>query len=229
MSEALAVAPTSFSEVESLAPAVADKKDFASLAKLFDFLPYMQLAYNIDLVNQRKVALGNFVLRHMGDKFDDLGTEVLGWPLAWRAAAMDSRGEKPIFYYDKNSEGFKQMFALRDVKDSKCMAGPQFLIYIPKYGFATFFMASKSARNEAPELEKLLPAAGKEPDAFLITCQELSNPDYNWLSPKVVKSTQVPDRPDMAEYLEVRKAFLNPKPTVAPEAAPAGAVAEDRG
>lgn len=109
----------------------------------------------------REVEVGNIPVNHWGisagkDKFDSLGETFVALPVAVRPFAMDLSGKKPASYYDTKSEGFIKCYENCNFKDSKMMAGVQFLLLLPDNKYATYFCASKSAKVVADQLMKLL-------------------------------------------------------------------------
>lgn len=135
-----------------------DEGDYAGYATGGDFLPRLQLSgASSDLCKTGKAPIGTYSLVHDKDKSDNLDKQVNLFVLSIRLKALELLPTGPISFFDAKSEEFKRVAAMSEIKDSNCMAGPEFLVYIPAVkAFATFFMASKSMRNEAPTVKALL-------------------------------------------------------------------------
>lgn len=90
------------------------------------------------------------------DKITVLGENIHCVPLAYRPMALDLRDKKAVAYFDPSSPKFTECKNISTEKDSKCMAGIQFLLYIQNFGLATYYCASKSAKMLAPKIRKLI-------------------------------------------------------------------------
>jgi hypothetical protein len=85
------------------------------------------------------------------------------------------------------------------------MYGPEFLCYIPSMKeFATFFMGSKSSRNESPNMKALI---GK---GATLRSQKLSNSKYSWQSPQVVPCNTPFEIPAIEDIKAIANTFTNP-------------------
>jgi hypothetical protein len=134
-----------------------DDSVFQSLSIQGSFDPRVQLYTG----KSKLVERGKFPANHWGivtgkDKIDDLGEHMNAVPLAYRPMALDLSGDKAVSHYDPKSEGFGKSVVESSKKDSKHMAGIQFLLYVQGRGFATLFCASKSAKALAPKIRKLI-------------------------------------------------------------------------
>lgn len=134
----------------------------------------------------------------------DLTAEVTVLVIAWRPKAL-RMGESVLAFYDVENPEFKKIVEESDTPNSGCMYGPEFLCYIPSVKeFASFFMGSKSARNESPNMKALI---GK---GAMLRSQKLSNSKYTWQSPQVIPCSTPFDLPAIEAIKEVAEQFSNP-------------------
>ncbi len=195
-----------------------DEEAFKAATKSGDYLPRLQLLTS----NSNIVKEGNFPINHFSIVRDqnnqDIGTEVDVLVIAWRAKALEI-GDEIVSSYDSKDPTFLSIQDRSDEKDSGCMFGPEFLVWVPSADtFATFFMASKSMRREAANVRGFLQKAATFKPAKITT------PKYTWYSATVSPCSSVFDIPAKAIILQEYEKFINPpKETVekAPET-PAG-------
>jgi hypothetical protein len=125
----------------------------------------------------------------------------------WRPKALEI-GEQIVSIFDHESPEFKRIQVEAEGKDSGCMWGPEFLVYVPASGvFATFFMGTKSSRRESPALKALLHKAAT------LTSHEIKTPAFTWYAPQVTKCTTEFDLPDKESLKEVVDKFRSPDAT----------------
>lgn len=140
------------------------------------------------------------------DKLLDVGETPVIVPLAYRPMALDLREKKAVAYFDPSSAKFKEVKAESLVKDSKCMAGVQFLVYIQNFGLATYYCASKSAKMLAPHIRKLM-------NQFVtLGSHTVESGDFVYRAPTVVLSNVQFEIPNMEEILAKRAEFVNVGP-----------------
>lgn len=182
--------------------------DFNQLAKSGDYLPRLQLVLaSSPLAQERKVSIGNYGLVKSKDSVVDLGDQVSIYPINVRALALYTKSDPPIANYDMHSDVFKDMQkkALAD-SNSGYLVGPQFLLWIPcEQTFATFFMASKTAKNKADELRKMIPKATTLKSILIRKGQ------YSWYGPVITPCSVQLEAPKPEELARVINSFLNPK------------------
>jgi hypothetical protein len=204
-SNAIAAMPKS----SELVPDRYTEAAFDDLATIGNYLPYVQLMSATSVPVQRgDVRVGNHAI-FKGKAIIDLGQNVQCWVCAWRPIALSTSGDKPISFYDPNSEGFKKVreIADRGIFGDGAMCGPQFLIFIPGHGFATYLMASKTAKNEAANFKALIDKCA------IISSKFIETKKYNWYGPQIVSASQQFDTPNIEEYHNVLKEFKNPPET----------------
>ena len=183
---------------------------FNQLAGSASFLPrVMLMGGNSKLVQTGDMTPGCYALiKGSNDNFVDLGREFNFLALAWRPKAMDvSDTEDVVSVYDNESEDFKAIVVKSATSDSGCMYGPEFLIWVPEQGFATFFMSSKTSRREAPNLLPIAKIGG----AATLKSQLIKTKKFNWHGPVVTSCTEpFAALPDAEEVSLQLKAFNNP-------------------
>jgi hypothetical protein len=137
--------------------ASADEKTLAQYGSARGWLPRLELCgASSNLCKEGKQPVGTYALVLDKDTHQDMGKEVNAFICGLRLCALDFRDGVTSFYDPKSVE-FQQIAELSEVKDSNCMAGMQFLLYIPKLErFCTFYMASISQSNESPNVKALL-------------------------------------------------------------------------
>ncbi len=175
------------------------------------FLARLQLfGANSNEVKEGNIPMGHYGITRSKGKTESLGNVVQCIPVAWRFKAMDiSDKEAIISVYDPNSEGFKKIMNLSDnTKDSGCMYGPEFLVWLPSIKeFVTLFLNSKSARRVAPDLKTLLKRGATLKATLASTAK------YKWHVPVVTQCSDALELPDSADLMEKANTFANPKET----------------
>lgn len=197
----------------------ADDKAFAIVAQGANFLPrVMLMGSNSTAVKEGKINQGRYGLVRGKDQLDDLTPECPVIVLGWRPKAMQITEDEVISIFNPQSDEFKRIATKADSgeQDTGCMYGPEFLVWVPSVAaFATFFMSSKTARREAPQLKALM---GK---AALLKCQLIKAGKFAWHGPVVTMYSQpVTKMPAQEEIIEQVQKFNNP-PETESEQAPA--------
>ena len=198
------------------------KESFEQLASAKKWIPYIQFYTS----NSGPCKAGKFPINMYGmpisnDKIKEIGKEFTALVYGWRPKAVDISGDKPISFYNPQTDSFKRVKAEADKPGlNGFMCGPEFLLYIAGTGFVTFLMSSTTARNEAEAVAAL---QGK---AALFSGKEISNKKFTWWGPFAIESTVTIDLPDQAEYDRISQQFANPPESeveLAPEEANAQA------
>jgi hypothetical protein len=187
---------------------------FKATTKGGKYLPRVQLMTS----SAKKCKAGEFPINCYamveGENYVDLGKSVDVGVLAWRPKALDISGDQVIAVYDPqvdefgNSTGeFARIEAKSEVKDSGCMYGTEYLLWIPgQKAFATFFMGTKSSRRESPNLKARI---GK---AATLTSHLIETARYSWYAPLIKpyngELSNVPTSPDL--LMRVVTEFNNP-------------------
>jgi hypothetical protein len=184
-----------------------DDSVFTEISTSSKFLPRLQMyGGSSDAVKAGLIAMAHYGLVVGKDKIDDMGPSVDIIPLAWRPKAMDISGDDIISVFNTKAEEFARIVKDSEVQDSGCMFGPEYLIWIPGLKrFATFFMASKSARREAPSMKALL---GKP---ATLRVEYIKSKKYSWHSPQCIAcSTPFRELPEDEDLERVVNDFNNP-------------------
>jgi len=168
--------------------------------------------------NSELVKDGQFPMNHYAivrdQNYADVGEEVDVLLIEWRPKAIEI-DEQILAVYDPDDPEFQRIQEQSLQKDTGCMYGPEFLVWIPKAEeFATFFMGSKSARRDAASVRALLRKAGT------LKSKKISTTKYTWYSPIIEKCASAFDIPSEAIIQEQWEKFTNP-PASEVEKAPA--------
>jgi hypothetical protein len=201
-------------------PATQDDKEFNTIAGN-TYLPRLQLCGgNSDLCKTGVISIGSYAWIQGKDNAADLGKKVVAIVLAWRSKAVDM-SEDIITSFDQNSAMFKSIKEKSEISDSKCMFGPEFLLYVPDRGFCTYHMASKTSRNTAPSVFQCM----KDRKPVVLGSVLIEGKKHKWHGPTAVSSsTPLPSYPEVDEVNAQIQSFSNP-PQSSTELAPEG---EDR-
>lgn len=185
-------------------PDTARDDVFKKTTQSGDYLPRLQLmTSNSEMVKDDKFPMNHYALVR-DQNYADLGKEVDVLLIEWRPKAIEI-DEQILAVYDPDDAEFVRIQAESAKKDTGCMYGPEFLIWVPKAEeFATFFMGSKSSRREATSVRALLKKAGT------LKSKKISTSQYTWYSPVIEKCASVFDVPGKDAILEQWEKFTNP-------------------
>ena len=195
------------SEVESK---FDNEKALSIVTKVGDYLPYIGLyGSNSDEVKRGNFPMGHFGLKQ-GKQIIDLGEEVPLLFLAWRSKAMNFAELES--FYDVEDPAFEDlMHRANTEQNSGCGFGPEFLVWCwtaETPTFATYFMSSKTARNEAPNL---LGPLKQGPCYKIQKAHLIETKKYTWHGPLTkayeMEATVMPEQDKM---LEIVNKFKNP-------------------
>ena len=179
---------------------------FSAATKSGNYLPRLQLMTS----NSGPCKKGEFPINHYAlienQNHIDLGEQLDVLAITWRPKALEIAAQI-IAVYDPEHKEFIRIQERSEIKDSKCMFGPEFLLYIPSVTrFATFFLGSKSGRREAPNLKSKLK------NAVTIKSRLAKNKEYEWQAPQFFDCStpfELPGEEDLAD--EVKKFLLPPE------------------
>lgn len=155
---------------------------------------------------------GKFQVNHYAvirdQNFIDAGAEVTALVIAWRPKAIEM-GDEVISVFDPTHDEFKRIQEASAEKNSKCMFGPEFLLWLPEQDqYVTFFMGSKSARRESPNLRKLVQ------NSAVLKAKKITTSQYTWFAPVVERCTVPFTLPEASEIAEQYKLFMKPEPRI---------------
>lgn len=211
-----AVVPANIQEALARANQQANSQAFDKVAKAGDWLPRLQLiGGNSGLCQDGTVKIGCYALITSSEIVTDIGKNIDMLVLTWRPKALDTTVEPPLSVFDVNDPRFKVIEDKSGIKDSGCMYGPEFLVWLPaQQKFATFFLGSPTGRREAVKLKPLIGSAAT------LTSKLIETDKYKWHGP-VVTACSVPlTPPDLETLNKELERFLNPPKSQVEQAAP---------
>lgn len=165
------------------------------------FLPRIQLyGSSSTIVKQGKFPMGHFGLIRSKDNIEDLGDSFNALLCSGRAKALRIDGDNIITIYEHVSDEFKKIQAESAIKDSGCMYGPEFLLWVPKAtSFATYFLCNPTGRNAAGEFNALLRRAAT------IKSKLIETKKFVWHGPQAIACSTPLDFDMEAVKVEVDK------------------------
>lgn len=185
-----------------------DEKEFASLAKNLGFLPSFKLFNSqAKAVSRNIIAAAHFGLVKGKEDITDLGLQVDVIPICHRLKAVEKAGDEYLSYYNRNSEGFERAKAKADSdKMSGCMAGIEFLLWVPdQQTFALFYAFNTSGLAVADAIRALYLKAATFKGKFIETKK------FSWWAPDVIACSTDLMIPEPELLNSTIKAFRNPK------------------
>lgn len=193
-----------------------DEKVFDKVATGSGFMPRVQLMTSAS----EKCKSGEFPINHFAlirdQNFVDLGGEMEAVVLSWRPKAMEI-GEAVITVYDTDDAEFSRIQEKAGEANSGCMYGPEFLLWIPNQGYATFFCGSKTTRRESPLIRDRI---GK---GVRLKPKKIETAKYTWYgveaSPAASIAGPMPEEGEMGTKIT---AFVNPPKSEVEAATPDG-------
>ncbi len=195
-----------------------EKKEMdESLAKAMQssFLPRLQLVTAMSKYRKPKMDPGItencYGLITSDDDYVDCGATVDMMVLSWRQKALDTKQGKS--YYDHKSQEFIEIQERADIeKNSGCMYGPEYLVYIPEQeALATLYFGSRSMRYEVKKIHKLYDT-GQPVTMDVKEIETKSGDVYSCATPKPCATPiAMPDADKMKTIHDEIKKFDNPK------------------
>lgn len=168
-------------QVQALA--TPQDESFDQIARSSDFLPRIKVADSNCLeVKQGKVPVGNWMLVLGQDNVKDLGKEITAIVHDWRSLALATAGDVvTASSYNQKSPLFLQIAKRSEVKNSGCMYGPQFLVWLPDEKLlVTWFACSKTARNESSKMK------GQFNKALTFKTRLIEYNGFSWFGPVII-------------------------------------------
>jgi hypothetical protein len=201
-------------------PVKYDDSIFETLATTATWLPRIMLYQSgSDAVKQKKATMGEWGVVK-GQSIIGLGEEFDCAIVAWQPKAMRIIGdtiisvnETPIVEKDGKKMidptcEFAKIMAESDAKDSGCLWGQEFLLYVPQIeGFATLYMSTKTMRREAPNVKALM---GKAATFKVQYIEGKGKNKFTWYGPVVTMCSTQFDVPSPEEFTAAADKFLNP-------------------
>jgi len=184
--------------------ALSTDTEFDKALASSSFLPRVQLfGSNSNAVKEDKIGKGRYGLVRSKDSIEDLGPSMNCIPLDFRWKAMQITESAIVSVYDMKSEAFKKLQTTADtVKDSGCMWGPEFLIWLPDQAcFATFYLSSISSRREAKPIRSMFGFG------CTLSAELIKKAKYVWHAPKSARCLTPLVPPGVAELNEEIEKF----------------------
>lgn len=197
-----------------------------SVANSSDYLPRLKLCQSqAKEVVHRKVARGgNYALVNGKDDITDLGEEVEMIICAGRAKALRT-GEVVMVNFEEDSAEFKAIREESKDKESGCMYGPEYLVWLPAQDtFATLFMCNPTARREAGSVHARLRKAA------LLTSNLIETTKFSWYGPLCRDlNTPITNIPSKDTFVKQIEDYLSEKSSQVKAAdAPTGSADRER-
>lgn len=204
----------------------SDDASFDDVATKSGFLPRLSLMNSTsDQVKQDKMKQGYYGLVKSSEDCLDLTKEVNCIPFAWRPKALNMKDKKKVIAaYNPKSALFEQIASMSQTSGSNCMYGPEYLIYIPHIRtWATFHMASKTARRVAGEVKERL----EKGEGMTLKATFIKQDANSWWGPVVTTCSAPLEWPTDIEDVktQIRKFNAVPESEDVTDPAPAEAVA----
>lgn len=172
-------------------------KDALAVGQAKGYYPRIKLCQgSAKEVAKKKVKAGGcFALIKSKEDITDLGEEVEIIVCKGRPKALQT-GEVILTNYEKDSEEFKRIQDMSKEKDSNCMFGPEYLVYLPGQKiFATYHMNSATARQESGEMHEHLG------NPALLRSHYIEKPKFSWWGPLVEDAPTPADLPTVEEFV----------------------------
>jgi hypothetical protein len=184
----------------------------AAITSSAEFLPRLQLLTS----NSKKVKSGELPANHYylitGQVYKQLGKSIDVHVCSWRPKAVEM-GEQVLSNFDPSSAEFQRIKDAAQIKDSNCMYGPEFLLWIPsEKAFCTFFMGSKSSRRDAPSIAEGLPKS------VTLSSRLVETPKYTWFTCSSAPCSTPIEPPPVEDLATELEKFNNPKSSVVEKA-----------
>lgn len=202
----------------SLAPKGYVEKDVDDLVNVNDFFKRIQLMGSSSKpVKRGKVAMGHWGLVTDKDNVKDIGENVDVLVCAFRLRAMDFSDEDSIVnVYDPRNPEFARIKEMSNDKDSGCLCGLDFLLWLPYDGvFVTYYMCNKSSRIVAPELRAKIDEINNRPGPATLGTFLKETKKYSYHIPTVSDCTTPFDdnMPTPQAFIDALTKFRNPDET----------------
>ena len=205
-----AQAPLALADIQGIIVAATDSSAMAEIAALSGsgFLARLQLMTSASPeCKSGAFPINNYALVS-GSDLQNIGPRVEVIAFCGRTKALDMSGDKVISNFTPaivdgkitNAE-FLDIAVRSGMPDSKCMFGPEYLVWLPaQKSWATLFFGSKTMRNEAPKMSRLV----GQPTT--LTSQRIANKKYEWfslaISPSNVPPANMPTAADATAQIQ---------------------------
>lgn len=177
------------------------------IASAKTFLDRLQLfGSKSDACAEGKIGIGRYGIVKDQKTIVDLGPEIDVVLVTWRPKALNTSGDI-LVSFDPSEKLYEEIKKLSKVKDSGCMHGPEFLIWLPSENtFLTYHMSSPTARREAEKMEPLLGKAA----TFKVQLIDPPKSKFKWHGPVVIPCSAALKVPKIEEIQAMADDFKNP-------------------
>lgn len=182
------------------------EQSFALMVKSGDYLPRLQLfGGSSDACKTGQIPIAHFGIVPNKETIIDCGKDFEVVVLAWRPRAIRI-GESIDNYYNPKAPEFIKVQEESEIKDSGCMYGPEFLLWVPsKEQFVLYHMNNKTARRAAPVMLGLIRKAAK------LKSKLIETEKYKWHGPEILAYTSpVSPMPSAEDVITQMTKFNNP-------------------
>lgn len=189
----------------------AEDTNLATVATRRAFLPNLKLfAAQSAAVIGGKIGMAHMGLQKSKDSIVDLGKTVDLIFYTYRYKAVEKVGGEYINYYHLANETFGDEFKRTTEKskdkNSGCMSGVEFLVWIPSQNeFAIYYANNTSALGIVKSITALLTKPAT------LGSELVKTKDFSWYAPTVTLCSTEVSQPQMAELQSVGQWFLSPK------------------
>ena len=200
-------------ENTSLVATKYTEDEIASVAAASDYFKRLQLmSSNSEAVKEGKIPMGHYAFVTDKETMKDLGNEIDILVCGMRLKAMQITDDNDVInVYDLKDPDFERIRTLSGEKDSGCLCGLDFLIWLPtEQEFVTFYMASKSAKREAPSLRSRMDESANKPGPATLTVKLAKNKKYSWHVTVVQDCTVEFNLPSTEQFISALGKFQNP-------------------
>lgn len=196
----------------SLVPQNVSEQQIQELASANDYFKRLQLmGSNSAAAKEGIIGMGNYALVTDKENMKDIGKEIDVLVCAMRFKALEIAEDGVITIFDPNDSEFARIRERSSDKDSGCMCGLEFLLWLPsEEDFSTFFMASKSQRRIAPQLRAKINEAENKPGPATLKVKLAKNTKYSWHVPTVHDCSTPFNLPTTEDLVKSVDKFLNP-------------------
>ena len=190
-------------------PQKYSKEDAIAVSTNADYDPRIQLFGS----NSKECKAGNINIAHWGmvheDELVDLGKEAEVLVVCWRPKAMRIAENTVNSFFERESPAFQSIMEESKVKDSGCMYGPEFLVWLPtQEKFVTLFLGSKTARRAS---KKLLSFLNADTPTVKLSSTLIEQGKNSWHGPVFsVVTTPLTPLPSRQVIGEKATSFLDP-------------------
>ena len=196
---------------QNTALAPIDDALFNSLTSSADYFSRLQLmTSNSNISQEQNIPAGNYVVIKTKQAVKDIGKEIDVLVCGIRFKAMRINGDNIISIYNPSNPEFNKIKEESTIKDSGCLCGPEFLVWIPDTKeFATLFCANRSHKSVAPNIRAAM--TDGSPGPVTLKSNFVKKQQYRWFAPVVTGCATPFEMPTSEALIENIDKFNHPK------------------